>query len=81
MRLENFLSFRVVLVALVPAALLAGLGDAIWRPLGPVVGVVGWLVIYVLLAAATGTVLYCPHCRKRVKMGAAACHHCGRTVA
>jgi hypothetical protein len=26
------------------------------------------------------TVLYCPHCRKRVKIGATSCHHCGRTV-
>jgi hypothetical protein len=25
-------------------------------------------------------VYYCPHCRKRVKMDAAVCHHCGRTV-
>jgi ABC-type Fe3+-siderophore transport system permease subunit len=24
--------------------------------------------------------LRCPACRKRVKLGAAACHHCGRTV-
>jgi hypothetical protein len=24
--------------------------------------------------------LYCPHCKKRVKMGADTCHHCGREV-
>lgn len=25
--------------------------------------------------------LKCPYCRKRVKLGATACHHCGRSAA
>lgn len=34
-----------------------------------------------LFSLATGRIaLRCPSCRKRVKIGATACHHCGREV-
>lgn len=43
--------------------------------------VAGVLVVFVAAAAASGRlVLRCPACRKRVKLGATACHHCGRSV-
>lgn len=47
---------------------------AIWAALAiAAVGVGGPLLL--------GTsALKCPHCRKRVKLGATVCHHCGRTV-
>jgi hypothetical protein len=41
----------------------------------------GVLVVIVVAAAASGVlVLRCPACRKRVKLGATVCHHCGRPV-
>lgn len=45
-----------------------------------------WAGLIIGLAAGvvpliTGTsALKCPHCRKRVKLGAPVCHHCGREV-
>lgn len=45
-----------------------------------------WAGLIIVLAGANlplmaGTsALRCPACRKRVKMGAATCHHCGRFV-
>lgn len=36
-------------------------------------------IVIPLLAGAT--VLKCRYCRKRVKLGATACHHCGRATA
>lgn len=80
MRVENFFSVRIILLALVAGALMAGLAGAIWEPLGPPVGVIGWVLAYLLLAATPGNVLYCPHCRKRTKIGASVCHHCQRAV-
>lgn len=49
--------------------------------------IVFWVVFAIGLAGsvvpllAGTTALKCPHCRKRVKLGASACHHCGRAVA
>ena len=37
------------------------------------------LLVVPLLGGVTA--LKCPACRKRVKLGATACHHCGRAVA
>ncbi len=45
--------------------------------------VLGMIVAGVLVVTplALGTsALRCPACRKRVKLGATACHHCGRAV-
>jgi predicted amidophosphoribosyltransferase len=51
----------------------------LWQPLVWL----GW-PLYALLVLASvfddTNVLYCPFCRKRVKLNAKACHHCGRTV-
>ena len=65
------LFFVVVVGGAVAAALL---GINVWRVVVPLA----------VLAAAAYTVgglkLRCPSCRKRVKIGATACHHCGRPV-
>jgi hypothetical protein len=47
------------------------------------VGVVFFPIFLFLLVAQLldkSHILYCPFCRKRVKMGADVCHHCGRVV-
>ena len=67
---------RVIFMAMLSAALLASavhLPGLVW-PL-----FIGILVMYVVgrLAGTTGP-LKCPYCRKRVKLGATTCHHCGR---
>jgi hypothetical protein len=38
----------------------------------------GLLALGSLSVNLTEQVYYCPHCRKRVKMGADLCHHCGQ---
>jgi hypothetical protein len=79
-RYERLLHFRFWLgctvVALIPTALLMWL----WHPLRWSF----WLFLPAVVAVSVmegGPVAYvCPHCRKRVKAGAATCHHCGRDV-
>jgi hypothetical protein len=34
----------------------------------------------ILMLSSGRTALKCPFCRKRVKLGATVCHHCGRAV-
>jgi len=62
--------------ALLGGALVGGLAGAIWQPLtfiGLPVALLGWYA----LITDPGTVAYCPHCGKRVKIGSTVCHHCG----
>jgi hypothetical protein len=35
---------------------------------------------FILMFSSGRTALKCPYCRKRVKLGATVCHHCGRAV-
>jgi len=43
--------------------------------------VLGFMFFGGLFAVARGESSFsCPHCGKMVKLGAAACHHCGRSV-
>jgi hypothetical protein len=39
-----------------------------------------FIVLFVLVALNNVGKLKCPHCGKRVKLGADVCHHCGRDV-
>ena len=76
---QALFSTRVMLTNVVLAAILGALAGMVARPLGIVV----FILVFALatLAAATGdTVTRCPYCSKRVKIGASACHHCGREV-
>ena len=61
------------------AAIVGYLLSRLW---GPLVWLTWPLYGLLLLAAVFNddNVLYCPFCKKRVKMGAQACHHCGRNV-
>ena len=43
-------------------------------------GSVVFFVVFALIAAANVGKLRCPACRKRVKLGATRCHHCGENV-
>lgn len=40
----------------------------------------GTLALTIFPLITGQSTLRCPSCRKRVKLGATACHHCGRTV-
>jgi hypothetical protein len=68
--------FGAVLVGLIATILPA----LLWPPLGTVAFCLafGWTMYY---QVTQGTPLRCPYCRKRVKIGATACHHCGRATA
>jgi hypothetical protein len=76
----SLVSLRVIFTALICGLLVGALLSAIAKPLG----VVGFFVvaggIYILAALNPENVLYCPYCRKRVKIGATTCHHCGQRV-
>lgn len=69
---------RIAAVAIVGAViggfLTGGSQAGVWA--GLILGAAGGVAP--LLAGSS--VLRCPFCRKRVKLGASACHHCGRTV-
>lgn len=71
---------RVVVAALALPVVVA----VVWN------GAPSWLlaILFLVGLAATGAPLLrgesslrCPHCRKRVKLGATVCHHCGRSAA
>jgi hypothetical protein len=45
-----------------------------------VVGGIALALLSMYLNLQRGQVYQCPHCRKRVKLGATHCHHCGLPV-
>lgn len=66
---------RLAFTVFVPAVILAALLHVNpWVILAPLA------VAAVLAYTVGGSKLRCPSCRKRVKIGASACHHCGRDV-
>lgn len=79
-RLQRVFSIRIILLGAMLAGVAGYLASLLWEPLA---AVVVWPVFigFMLLAMFNDeNVIYCPHCRKRVKIGAASCHHCGRAV-
>jgi hypothetical protein len=66
---------RVFFVALLGAAVL---GTLFHFGSGGVTAL--FIVLLIAIAAANLGKLKCPNCRKRVKLGASVCHHCGREV-
>ena len=50
-------------------------------PLGLAFGGIGVALRFAGQRAGTIAPSKCPFCRKRVKLGAAPCHHCGRQLA
>jgi len=69
---------RVVGVALLGAILGGFLTHG--SEVGVLVGFFGVLGLMVFGVASGRQRLRCPFCRKRVKLGASTCHHCGRVV-
>ena len=67
---------RLVLLVLIAAAVFAAiLHINIWFTLVPI----GAFALYAFTIGGLRT--RCPACRKRIKLGATACHHCGRSLA
>lgn len=66
---------RLAVFTVVGSAILAAIFHvSVWVFLVPIAGV----LIYAYTVGGLRT--RCPSCRKRVKIGASACHHCGRDV-
>ena len=66
---------RLVFVVFVPAIMLAVLLHvSVW------VFVIPAAIIAVLAYTVGGQRFKCPACRKRIKIGATRCHHCGQNV-
>ena len=74
----NAFSFRLILLGAVAGVVVgAPIGGLVWAPLFWIVGIPVFLVVW--LGLANGPIATsCPYCRKRVKLGATVCHHCGR---
>jgi hypothetical protein len=67
---------RLVLFVLFASAILAALLNiSVWFFFIPLGG------FFVYAYTFGGLKLRCPYCRKRIKLGARACHHCGRIAA
>lgn len=79
-RIRKLLSIRVFFACFLGAAIVSYLLSLIWDPLGVVLfwPVFGGLLLMSILN--DDAVLYCPFCRKRTKVGAEVCHHCGRHI-
>jgi hypothetical protein len=78
--INNLFSIRLMLASLM-IAIVPGVVGALIHPVVSGILFCGtFLVVWVASAANPLVVLYCPSCQKRVKMGADACHHCGRVV-
>ena len=66
---------RLALFVIVAAAVLAALFHvSVWIFFIPIAA------LFVYAYTIGGLRARCPACRKRVKIGATACHHCGRDV-
>jgi len=77
---RNALSLRLFMGVALGAAIIAVPFSLLWKPLGAVVFFAVFAALWLARASDPTTVLYCPYCAKRVKIGARACHHCGRSV-
>jgi hypothetical protein len=67
---QNLFSFRFWIVSLLGAALVSTLTGLDWLTIPLWFAFAGYWLFF-------GKSLYCPACRKRIKMGADRCHHCG----
>jgi predicted amidophosphoribosyltransferase len=76
-RIERALSVRVGCGALFTAALLGALASYIWEPLAVPIAAVAFVILWLAAVANDEQMAKCDACRKRVKLGASACHHCG----
>lgn len=66
-------AFFVGLLFAVPASFLSSV-------LATIVFVLAILLVYGYALVTPGFQAYCPHCRRRVRLGSDTCHHCGRGV-
>lgn len=66
---------RLFFLVVLGAAVLAAITHlSVWLFFVPIAA----FVIYAYTVG--GLKLRCPACRKRIKVGATACHHCGRSI-
>lgn len=79
-RLQRLGSIRVGCVSLFVALGAAFVSSLVWEPLAGIVFLIVFLLMMIAAVFNDDNILYCPHCRKRVKMGANTCHHCARAV-
>jgi hypothetical protein len=70
-------SLRILVGAFVLGAIAAAILGAIWGPLAYLAVPVG-LLAWGGLVTDPAVAVRCPHCHKRMKLGATVCHHCGR---
>lgn len=66
-----------VFAGLVAGALSGAISPSLTAPVFMAVAVLAWLGG----VTTRENPLYCPHCRRRTKIGAQACRHCGRVAA
>jgi hypothetical protein len=77
---RNLSSFRAFFGTFVVAGVTAWLVSLVWPAAVGVVAITVAVLWHLTVQMAPENVLYCPHCRKRVKASASVCHHCNRAV-
>ncbi len=77
--LINLLSVRIWWFSILLGGLAGVVAGAVAEPLTVPAAGIGF-VAALYFFATSGVAAYCPHCSKRVKIGARACHHCQRAV-
>ena len=74
-------SLRLIVASFFTGILIAVIVGTFWDAAGDVVGIPAAILVWLGYAVnPTSPPPKCPYCRKRVKLSAKACHHCGRTV-
>jgi hypothetical protein len=79
-RVQKLFSIRFFMACFLVAAIPSYLLGLLWEPL---MKIAFWPIF--VLAAILGffnddAVFYCPHCKKRMKVGADTCGHCGKSA-
>jgi hypothetical protein len=77
---RNLGSFRLAMAAFFVALLFAVPASLVSSLLATIAFVLAILLVYAYALLNPGFQAYCPHCRRRVRLGSGTCHHCGRRV-
>lgn len=76
-RIARALSIRVIVVSLVFGIAVGVLAGLVRPSLTMPVAWIAAAAAYAVAILNDGQMIHCAACRKRVKLGATTCHHCG----
>lgn len=80
-RMAKATSLRVWMVSIFTAAIIGALVGKLWAPLTVPVFLAVFATLWLRIVWSPSVQVKCSWCGKRVKIGAAVCHHCGQPAA